>query len=161
MTVKTTALVVAASAALGIVSWWLVTADPGPERAGAVERAADPAPAAAAAAPKAGDTSGPAAPEEPSATLTVRDEGDALDVRFGWISLFGRRIAWDQITAVQRARSKVIDGWGIHYIPGRGTTWNLWGFDCVELTVGGKTLRIGSDDADTLAAYVSARLGPS
>jgi hypothetical protein len=45
-------------------------------------------------------------------------------------------------------------GWGIHYVPGRGTTYNFWGFACVKLVVKGKGVRIGTDDAVQLAEFL-------
>jgi hypothetical protein len=92
------------------------------------------------------------------ATLTVRDEGDNLAIRYGPIPLFHKRIAYESITAAEPTRSALIDGWGIHYIPGRGWTFNLWGWSCVKLTVNGSTIRIGSDDADNLAQFVQTKM---
>ncbi len=37
--------------------------------------------------------------------------------------------------AVSAARSNWLDGWGIHYFPGRGIIYNLWGFDCVRVQI--------------------------
>lgn len=91
-------------------------------------------------------------------TLTITDGGDFLGVRFGPISIFQQQIQYVDITAVEVDCSSWIDGWGIHWLPGRGTTWNLWGFGCVKLTVNGKTMRIGSDDAQQLAAFVRERI---
>ena len=62
--------------------------------------------------------------------LTVRDEGQWLVIRYGPLPVFGRRIRYADISAVEASRSSLIDGWGIHYIPGRGCTYNLWGFGC-------------------------------
>jgi hypothetical protein len=92
-------------------------------------------------------------------TLTVRDGGDALEVRFGPIPLFKKRVPYAGIESVQAARSALIDGWGVHWIPGRGWTWNLWGFECVELSVDGDTLRIGTDDAPGLERFLLGRIG--
>lgn len=92
-------------------------------------------------------------------TLTVADEGESLAIRFGPLPLFSKRIAYADITGVEAGRSSWADGWGIHWLPGRGWTYNLWGFDCVELKAGGKTIRIGSDDADKLAAFLKDRTG--
>ncbi len=92
-------------------------------------------------------------------SLTVRDEGAHLAVRFGPLPFFRRRIPYARISEVKRARSSVIDGWGIHYVTGRGWTFNLWGFDCVELRVGSGLIRIGSDDADELARFLSEKIG--
>ena len=33
-------------------------------------------------------------------------------------------------------------------MPGRGWTYNLWGFDCVKLTLGRKIIRVGTNDAE-------------
>jgi hypothetical protein len=90
--------------------------------------------------------------------LTVQDEQDALAVRFGPLPLFFTRIPYDQISAVARDRTTVLDGWGLHYFPGRGTTYNLWGFDCVRVDVGKRTGRIGTDDAEALTAFLRKRL---
>ncbi len=93
--------------------------------------------------------------------LTVRDEGDCLAVRFGSLPLFSTRIAYEKITSAQPGRSSLIDGWGIHWIPWRGWTYNLWGFDCVVLKVGGKTIRVGTDDRENLARFLQERIGRS
>ena len=91
--------------------------------------------------------------------LTVSDTGDALEVRFGPIPIFRRRIPYAAIERVAPARSRLVDGLGVHWVPGRGWTWNLWGFDCVELVIDGRTLRIGTDDREGLTAFLESRLG--
>lgn len=91
-------------------------------------------------------------------TLTVRDDGDALLVRFGPLPLFRHRVPYARMEGVQVARSKLVDGWGVHWVPGRGWTWNLWGFDCVEIDASGRTLRIGTDDPRGLAAFLDKRI---
>ena len=90
--------------------------------------------------------------------LEISDEGEFLAVRFGPIRLFGTRIRYSDMTSVEKSRSSVLDGWGIHYIPGRGTTFNLWGFDCAKLMVKGRTIRLGSDDADNLVAFLDSKI---
>lgn len=92
------------------------------------------------------------------ATLTVRDEGDWLALRYGPMPGFRKRIRYAEITSVEPSRTSIIDGWGIHYIPGRGMTYNLWGFGCVKLTLGRKVIRIGSDDVDNLAAFLRRKI---
>jgi hypothetical protein len=89
--------------------------------------------------------------------LRVRDDGDGLAVRFGPIPLFGTRIRYADITAVAPARSDVLDGWGIHYLLGRGWIYNLWGFDCVRVELGKKIIRIGTDDPVGLAEFLETR----
>lgn len=93
------------------------------------------------------------------AQLTIEDEGEWLGVSFGPLPLFGTRIQYVDISAVHARRSSWIDGWGIHWIPYRGWTFNLWGFDCVELVVGGRLLRIGTDDVENLTTFLQSRLG--
>ncbi len=94
------------------------------------------------------------------ARLRVRDAGDALEIRFGPVGVFGRRVRYTDIETVAVGRSSLIDGWGIHGLPGRGTIWNLHGFDCVELRLrGGDRLRIGTDDPQGLAAFLESRRG--
>lgn len=91
--------------------------------------------------------------------LCIADGGSELRLRYGPVPLVGRNVRYEDIESVARGRSSWIDGFGIHWIPGRGWTWNLWGFDCVELGLsGGKRLRIGSDDADGLAAFLRERV---
>ncbi|NQV28787.1 MAG: hypothetical protein HQ518_30915 [Rhodopirellula sp.] len=92
------------------------------------------------------------------AQLTVRNDDEWLSVRFGPIPVFGTRILCSRIEAAKVGRSSWIDGWGIHWIPGRGTTFNLWGFDCVELCVAGRVVRIGTDDAKNLLAFIQSTM---
>jgi hypothetical protein len=89
--------------------------------------------------------------------LTVRDEGERLALRFGLLPLLRKSIAYADISAAEPDRSKVIDGWGIHWVLGRGWTYNIWGFDCVRLTVKGRTIRIGTDDRDALLAFLRGK----
>lgn len=91
--------------------------------------------------------------------LTTCDDGDALGVRFGPLPLFGTRIPYHTVTAVETNRSSWIDGWGIHYVPGRGWTYNLWGRDCVCVHYGGRFLRIGTDDSANLAEFLRSKMG--
>ncbi|MHC5054472.1 MAG: hypothetical protein ACYTKD_07130 [Planctomycetota bacterium] len=92
------------------------------------------------------------------ATLTVRDTGTHLAVRFGPIPLFGTSIAYSDITEVAAARSSVLDGWGVHWTPGRGWIYNLWGFGCVRVGLGGKAVRIGTDDVEGLVRFLTSKL---
>ena len=91
--------------------------------------------------------------------LTVRDEGDDLLIGFGPLPLFRRRIRYSQIERVEQAKSTILDGWGIHLSPSGGWTWNLWGFNCVDVWYkkGSKTkkVRLGTDDPGGLAAFLT------
>lgn len=93
--------------------------------------------------------------------LTIRDEGSSLAIRYGPLPVFRTRIAYTDIARVKPGRTSWIDGWGIHWIPGRGYTYNLWGFACAELEVRNRTVRLGSDDLENLIAFLQTRLPPS
>ncbi len=90
-------------------------------------------------------------------TLTVEDGGDALQLRYGPIGIWRKRIPYASIGGVAAARSSVLDGWGVHWLPGRGWTWNLWGRDCVEIATARGIVRVGSDDRDALLAFLQNR----
>ncbi len=87
-------------------------------------------------------------------SLTIRDEGDYVALRFGPLPLLHKTIRYADITAVELGHTSILDGWGIHYFPGRGWTYNVWGFACVKLTLGWKIIRVGTDDADELAKVI-------
>lgn len=91
--------------------------------------------------------------------LTVADRGERLSIRYGPLHIFQISIRYSSITAVEIRRMSVIDGWGIHYVPSRGWTYNLWGWNCVVIRQGSSTLRIGTDDAAGLAKFLQARTG--
>ncbi len=92
-------------------------------------------------------------------SLQVKDEDDHLLVRFGPIPLIKRRIRYADMIAAEPAKSHFLDGWGIHYGPGRGWIWNLWGFDCVSVQFAKREFRIGTDDPQGLATFLTARIG--
>jgi hypothetical protein len=94
-------------------------------------------------------------------SLTVRDEGDRLALRYGPLPLLFKTFRYADITNIEIGRTRFIDGWGIHCVPGRGWTYNLWGYDCVKLTLERKSVRIGSDDAKNLAKFLGERTGLS
>ncbi len=91
-------------------------------------------------------------------SLTVCDEGDALAIRFGPLPVFSKRIPYADITAVEPGQTSILDGWGIHWFPGRGTTYNVWGFGCAKVRVGHRLIRIGSDDVDNLVAFLRTKI---
>jgi hypothetical protein len=91
--------------------------------------------------------------------LTVRDRGEYLSLEFGFGPMFRKRFAYADMTSVEPDRSRVIDGWGIHYIIRRGWIYNVWGFDCVKLKLGEKIVRIGTDDVDGLVNFLRTKIG--
>ncbi len=94
------------------------------------------------------------------ARLRVRDTGDALEIAFGPWRLFKRRVRYDEIVSADIGRSTLVDGWGIHRIPGRGWIWNIHGFRCVRLEFrDGSVLRVGTDEPEQLETLVRTRIG--
>ena len=91
-------------------------------------------------------------------SLTVRDEGQWLAVRFGPLPVFGTRIAYSSITGVEAARSDALDGWGIHWILSRGVIYNVWGFDCVRIQMGKRSVRVGTDDVEGLTSFLRTKI---
>lgn len=91
--------------------------------------------------------------------LAVTDEGQRLSVRFGPIGLFGTRIEYAEITGVEVTRMRFVDGWGVKYRPGFGWTYSVSGFDAVVVQTAGRTVQIGTDDAEGLAAFLRGRMG--
>jgi len=93
------------------------------------------------------------------ARLTVRDRGNALSARFGPLPLFGTKIPYDEVTAVRVGQSDWVDGSGVHWVPGRGWIFNLGPGDCIEIDLGERTVRIGTDDADALLHFLRRKTG--
>lgn len=89
--------------------------------------------------------------------LTVEDEGDDLSVSFGPIRLFGRRVPYTEIVSVEIGRTTLLEGWGIHMSLRGGWVWNLWGRDCIVLTLEKDILRIGTNDAQQLMEFLRTR----
>jgi hypothetical protein len=90
--------------------------------------------------------------------LKVVDAGDRLAIRFGPLPLFRRTVQYADIVKVEVGRTLILDGWGIHYSVRGGWVWNLWGRDCVVAHLkNGGVLRIGTDDAENLAAFLQSR----
>lgn len=91
-------------------------------------------------------------------SLTVRDDGNRLTIRFGPIPLFGFSIPYAKITQVEKDRTRFGDGWGIHYVLARGWIYNVWGFDCVRIECGRRVYRVGTDDPDGLYDFLSSKI---
>jgi hypothetical protein len=90
--------------------------------------------------------------------LTVEDHGEDLAIRFGPLPVFRTQIPYASITAVEAGLSSLIDGLGIHYMPGRGWTYNLWGADCVVAHLGDRLIRIGTDDVNDLLVFLRGKI---
>jgi hypothetical protein len=95
-------------------------------------------------------------------TLTVRDEGEHLRIRFGPLPLFQRRIAYRDVTAVAVDRLPARSGawrWLLLRLPRCWGTYRVAADACVRLSLeGDRVVCVGSDDADNLAAFVRQRI---
>lgn len=90
--------------------------------------------------------------------LRVADQGERLAIRFGPVPLFRRTVDYADIENAEIGRTLILDGWGIHYSIRGGWVWNLWGRNCVVVHFKyGRVLRIGTDDAENLAQFISCR----
>jgi hypothetical protein len=92
------------------------------------------------------------------ATLTVRDEGEALVVHYGPLPLVRKRIRYEDVRGFRAARSDLLAGWGIHWVPGRGWIWNAMGRECVELELPRGRFRVGTNDVAGLTAFLARRV---
>lgn len=91
--------------------------------------------------------------------LAVEVDADAVRLAFG-PGLLRKRIPMDSIRAVRVVRNPWWSGWGIRWLPGRGTMWNVSGFDAVELEIEKRgRFRIGTDEPHALARAIERSLG--
>jgi hypothetical protein len=93
--------------------------------------------------------------------LTVADEGDRLVIRFGPFPLFRKRISYDDINSVEKGRTTILDGWGIHLSLRGGWVWNISGRDCVVIHLKRGIIRVGrvgTDDPHGLAEFLKGRI---
>ena len=90
--------------------------------------------------------------------LAVEDCGDRLAIHFGPLPLFRRRVRYQDIRSVEMGRTTILEGWGIHFSPRGGWVWNIWGRDCVLLRLRKSKLRLGTNDAERLLAFLKSRL---
>lgn len=92
-------------------------------------------------------------------SLTIVDLGNRLQLRFGPLPLFYKSFWYEDIESAESGTSSLLDGWGIHWVPGRGWTYNLWGFDCAVLRINNRTVRIGTDEPAQLVSFLRERIG--
>lgn len=94
--------------------------------------------------------------------MTVASDGDGLNISFGPIRLFRKRIAYRDIKAVERVKCNLfLDGIGVHYGPFRGWVYNISSGDLIKIVTENQIIRIGTDDADGLLNHLQERAGDS
>ncbi|MEM9515557.1 MAG: hypothetical protein AAGA42_11940 [Actinomycetota bacterium] len=86
-------------------------------------------------------------------TVTVNDHHVTAAFGWGWPA---RTIEFADIHAVVAVRNSWWYGWGLRWIP-RGTMYNVWGRDAVELELADdRVFRIGTDDVVGLRAALES-----
>ncbi|NBR06066.1 MAG: hypothetical protein EBT92_09880 [Planctomycetes bacterium] len=92
--------------------------------------------------------------------LHVVDQGDYLTIHFGSLPLpmCNRKLIYKNIIKVEIGRTLFLDGWGIHYSIRGGWVWNIWGRDCVVVYCKKEILRIGTNDAEQLSAFLKTKI---
>jgi hypothetical protein len=99
--------------------------------------------------------------------LRVRDAGTDLEVAFGPVGLFGRKIPYDRIESVETTTVGFIHGWGVHGLPFFAITYRITGTECVRIDLKKpiglfrfRRVYIGTDDPERLTAHISSRIAP-
>lgn len=82
--------------------------------------------------------------------MTIKVTDNELMARSGPFPLIATMVRMEDIMEVRPARTSILDGWGLHYFPGRGWTYNVWGRDCIEVITPHRRLRLGTDDSERL-----------
>ncbi len=83
-------------------------------------------------------------------SLTTTVSETSLRVHFGPIPLLEKKVLLEDIVSVRPEKSSLLDGWGVHWTPGKGWIYNMWGFDCLAINLGTRHFRVGTNDPDQL-----------
>ena len=88
-------------------------------------------------------------------TLTVSVGEGFVCCRYGPVGLLRKRIPFEDIVSVQAVRNSWLAGWGVRWLRGGTTLWNVSGLDAVELIFkSGKRFRIGTDQPEELSRAI-------
>lgn len=83
-------------------------------------------------------------------SLTTTVSETSLRVHFGPIPLLEKKVLLEKIVSVRPEKSSLLDGWGVHWTPGKGWIYNMWGFDCLAINLSTRNFRVGTNDPDQL-----------
>lgn len=84
-------------------------------------------------------------------TVSVDEREIHLAFRWGWPQ---KRIDRSEVVSARVVRNKWWYGFGVRLVP-EGWLYNVWGLNAVQINLNtGKTIRIGSDDAEALSEAV-------
>ncbi len=92
-------------------------------------------------------------------SLNVEIADGALVCSFG-IGLIRKRLLLSDIERVKVVRNPWYVGWGIRWMPGQYSLWNVSGVQAVELLLkDGTHFRIGTDEPEVLARAIESQVG--
>lgn len=91
-------------------------------------------------------------------SLTIQIDATHLQWRFGWLGWPCWKLTLADIQSVEAVTTTFIDGWGIKKTR-QGMLYNASGTQAIRLQLrNGKSLRLGTQDAQRLLSYISPRL---
>ena len=92
--------------------------------------------------------------------LTIELDQERIVWRFGYLGWPRWELALRDVLSAEVVRTTALEGWGIRRTR-LGMLYNASGFGAVALHLeDGRLVRLGSDEADRLAAFIGARLPP-
>ncbi|MFG6415219.1 hypothetical protein ACG02S_15085 [Roseateles sp. DC23W] len=90
--------------------------------------------------------------------MVTEVHGDRLTWRFGWLPWPRWQVDLDEIVTAEPARSRWIEGWGIH-VTSDGRLYNASGTQAVRLTLrDGRRLRLGTGEPRELLQLLKSRI---
>ena len=91
-------------------------------------------------------------------TIMVDDEHVSFKMGIGW---FGRKYKIDEIMSCEAVKNSIWYGIGIRILP-KGMLYNVSGLSAIEIKLKNKKsfVRIGTNKADEIAAYINKKLDP-
>ncbi|KPK65438.1 MAG: hypothetical protein AMK73_02950 [Planctomycetes bacterium SM23_32] len=97
--------------------------------------------------------------------LEVRDEGYRLSVQFGPLPIFGTSVLYDDIESVEPARLGLLQGFGLHLVPGAFISVRIRGDEAVCIRLKRRrpiwfcrTVYLGTDDAEGLLEFLRRKI---
>src|SRR5579863_1692491 len=93
--------------------------------------------------------------------LTICDDGDRLAIRYGPVPWPPRKPWWllyQDIHGVEVGKTTRLESWGMQGFMTNGFIISIWGNACVTIRLKNGSIRLGSDDAESLARFLESKL---